>query len=275
MFWKLGALPKVLHGWHFWGRQEKKAMNTTGQDDTVDLGPMKNILVLYSNQNRHGRKDATGAFIPEAKAFAKFHDVPEANCVGLDLENVPPAARRAEVYKAIHETTYQRPLDAIAFYGHGWPDGIQFGFTRDHAPELAAILGRKCEKDLRVVLYACLAAENDDRDREIENVGPGTDGGFADVLRDELVRNGINDGWVDAHKTRGHTTWNPFVVRFLCSDVDDPIYGGTGGAWLVQPRSAYWKQWCRALRSKRGTLRHEFPFLDELGVKLKLSGCVE
>ena len=277
MIWKFRAFSKVMRDWHLWGRMEQKIMNATGDEDTVDLGPKKNFLVLYSSTNRKGRKDATGAFIPEAKAFAKFHEVPANHCVGIDLENIPPSARRAEVYRAIHESTYNRPLDVVAFYGHGWPDGIQFGFSRETVGELAAIFSRKCSKDVRVALYACLAAENDKRDknRSEDDIGPGTDGGFADVLRDELVRHGITHGCVDAHKTRGHTTWNPFVVRFLCESVEDATYGGTGGAWLVQPGSTYWRQWCQALRSRRGTLRHEFPLLDELGVKLRLTGSIK
>ena len=267
MFWKRWAIKPF---WELWG--QGKPMNTPGEDDTKDLGPKKNILVLFSNTNRRGKHDATGAFIPEARAFMKQHNSEEVHFVGVDLEHMPKSARRSSVYQAIHDATLDRKLDAVVFYGHGWPDGIQFGFSRETAPELAAMLSDKAHLTLKVALFACLAAENDVRDKDHENVGPGTDGGFADVLRDELVKCGIRKGWVDAHKTAGHTTWNPYVVRFLCEDTTDPLYDGEGGAWLVAPRTTHWRLWCRELRARKATLRHEFPFMTELSLKLKLSG---
>jgi hypothetical protein len=270
MFWQLWAMTPF---WKLWGRKSAGvAMNTPGIDDTKDLGPKKNILILFSNTNRLGRKDATGAFIPEARAFMKCHAAEEVHFVGLDLEHIPRGARRSAVYQAIHDATLNRKLDAIVFYGHGWPDGIQFGFSRENVPDLAEVLADNSQNTLKVSLYACLAAENDVIDKEHGDVGPGTDGGFADVLRDALVRCGICKGWVDAHKTKGHTTWNPYMVRFLCEDTTDPDYDGEGGAWIVAPRSEHWKVWCRRLRGKKDNLRHEFPFLTELAVKLKLSG---
>lgn len=261
----------IFSWFRFWGRRVAP-MNIPGVDDTADLGPKKNILVLYSNTNKGKKKDATGAFIPEALAFRRFHDVPDENSFGLDLVAVPMIARRSEVYRAIHEASYQRPIDAIAFFGHGWPDGIQFGFEREHIDELAALLCRKCSKDVKIVLYACLTAENDKRDIKHKDVGPGSDGGFADELRDAMVRNGLTQGWVDGHKSVGHTTWNPMLVRFLCEDTSDLDYDGEGGAWLVAPRSEFWKRWCRELRSPRGTLRYEFSLLSELEIKVRLSG---
>jgi hypothetical protein len=255
----------------FWGRRDC-TMNIPGIDDTADLGPKKNMLVLYSSTNKGRKKDATGAFIPEAEAFAKFHDVPDSQCVGINLVNIPKMAARSEVYRLIHDASYDRPLDVIAFFGHGWPDGIQFGFDREHIPELVALLSRKCSNAVKIALYACSTAENDEKDTEHGDVGPGTDGGFADELRDEMARQGLSKGWVDGHKTRGHTAWNPFCVRFYCEDTSDIDYNGEGGSWLVAPRSEFWKKWCRELKAPKGTLRYEFPLLSELAIKVKLSG---
>ena len=103
-------------------------------------------------------------------------------------------------------------------------------------------------------------------------LGPATDGGFADVLRDEMVRAGLSSGWVDGHKTAGHTSFNPFLVRFLCEDVDDPEHGAEGGSWLVQPRSQLWRKWIAALKSKKNGLRYRFPFLTEMEIKMELFG---
>jgi len=193
------------------------------------------ILVFYSAVNTKNKRDATGAFIPEARAYAKEREVDDYNVIGVDCTK-KPGHRRQVVYDAIRAVDH---ITEVAFFGHGWPSGIQFGITRDQCKELAQLLAPRTieANDLHIVLFACLAAENDIRDTDVARVGPGTNGGFADVLRDELVRKGVGRGWVDAHKTAGHTTWNPYVVRFLCEDVKDPELGAEGGAWIVAPGS--------------------------------------
>jgi hypothetical protein len=231
----------------------------------------RNILVFYSNTNTHGKKDATGAFIPEAKAFVKTHSVPVDNIFPMNLNKVPTKERRLKVIRALNN--YKGPkLNAIAFFGHGWPSGIQFGFRKHQISLLVTNFKNICKPSVNILLYACLAAENKVKDSNIKNVGPGTDGGFADLLRDEMVRQGMNRGWVDAHKTAGHTTWNPFVVRFYCKNVDDPKVGAVGGSWLVQPRSQFWKLWIIELRNKKRGMRYLFPFMEELELKAKLAG---
>jgi len=242
--------------------------------DTQGIATDKNILVLYSNANYPGKKDATGAFIPEAKKFSEIHGVPEENRVGLKLVNVSKKLRRERTLDAIYETGGQERWDAIAFFGHGWPKGIQFGFNRDHIPELCEVLADCCNPDAKIILFACLAAENDVRDKEYGAVGPGTDGGFADLLRDEMVWYGLKKGWVDAHKTAGHTAWNPFVVRFLCSAVEDPLFGAVGGHWLVAPGSQQWKQWVKKLRTTLTGLRYRFPFMTEFEIMSELVGHI-
>lgn len=226
-----------------------------------------NKLVFYSSRNVHGRPDATGAFIPEAKKFAKFHGVPAENLIGIDCtKRNKPGNRRAMVIKELRQ---RQDVELLAFFGHGWPSGIQFGFKKSHISLLVEHV--MAADSLKIGLYACLAAENQVRDRDHVNVGPGTDGGFADMLRDKMVQNGIAVGWVDAHKTAGHTSWNPYVVRFLCEDVDDPEFGAKGGGWLVEPRSAYWKKWVRALRRNIGDIRYRFMVEDELTIKKMLA----
>jgi hypothetical protein len=233
----------------------------------------KNILVIYSDTNTHGKSDATGAFMPEAEAFAKVHQVPSENMVGIRCPRVNKGIRRGKVLDAMYQRGQHRPLDAIVFFGHGWPQGIQFGFNRSQIPELVDRMGEFCHPDAKVVLFACLAAENDVRDKLVTGLGPATDGGFADILRDEMVRQGMNKGWVDGHKTAGHTSWNPFLVRFLCEDVDDPQFGAVGGAWLVAPRSQLWKKWIKALKDQKSGMRYRFPFMSEIEIKAELLGA--
>lgn len=237
---------------------------------TQGLALDKNILVAYSNTNVKGKHDATGAFIPEAKAFAELHDIPSGNVVGIKMPKVAKVKRRRATLDAIAHAGRDLSLEHIALFGHGWPQGIQFGFNRKHIPELVQHMARYCRPDVSVTLYACLAAENDVRDKNVKNIGPTTDGGFADVLRDEMVKQGLGHGWVDGHKTAGHTSWNPYLVRFLCEDVDDPQFGAEGGAWVVAPRSQLWKKWIKALRDKKGGLRYRFPFMTEMMIKREL-----
>lgn len=221
-----------------------------------------NALVFYSSRDSKGKVDASGAFIPEAKAFAKRHGIPDEDVIGIDCTKRNPASvRRSLVIKELSRSD-KTDLEVLAFFGHGWPDGIQFGFRRQHIPLLVESLPYPVRTDLKVGLFACLTAENDKRDSDRKNIGPGTDNGFADRLRDGLVRHGVTDGWVDAHKTAGHTNWNPYVVRMRCSDVVNPERGGIGGIWLVPPSSPRWKRWCKALRDKDTGLRYDFLVMD-------------
>jgi hypothetical protein len=235
-----------------------------------------NTLVLYSAKNTPGKSDATGAFIPEAKAFirTRIESGDDVTSMNMALVGLPRWRRKKLTDEAIYSFVRNRTLDCLALFGHGWPDGIQFGFRRSDIGELVARLAMNCSQDLRVVLYACLAAENDVRDRDHKNVGPGTDGGFADLLRDELVRWGVYNCVIDAHKTAGHASWNPYVVRFRGDAVEDLNKGGVGGAWLVAPGSEYWKAWVKKLRGKarKGHLRYRFPFMSELQIKAELAG---
>jgi hypothetical protein len=210
-------------------------------------------LVFYSNKDTKGLHDATGAFIPEAEAFCKIHNVPESTQYAVDTLR-PFGIRRTSVLAVINSQP-EKSVDAIAIFGHGWVDGIQIGFTRKKIDLLCDALEPVCKPNLKIALYCCWTAENDVVDTS-KDIGPATDGGFADKLRDALSVRGINAGWVDGHKKPGHTTENPFVVRFRCSDVL-----GIGGRWLVEPGSEHWNEWVHDL--KKSDLRYRFPFMTE------------
>lgn len=229
------------------------------------------ILVMYSNTNTKGKHDATGAFIPEAIAFSKYHKVPIENQLGVKCPRISKAARRRKVLEFIKERGVENDgIEAIAFFCHGWPKGIQFGFDREHIPELTDVIRQRCVDEIFIPIYACLTAENDIRDKKKNNdIGPATNGGFADLLRDSLEKNGIKKGWVDAHKTAGHAGWNPYVVRFLMDSVSEVYNNGIGGSWLVGPRSQSWKEWIKYLRES--DLRYRFPFMTELEIKMELA----
>jgi len=230
----------------------------------------RDMLLFVSSRDSHGKRDASGAFVPEARGFAKYHGVPDENVIHIDCTKRNPKANRVKAVETEMLRRVGANLKAICFYGHGWPSGIQFGFNKQNVDQLAELIMRCAADDVKIALFACLAAENAVRDTDHKRVGPGTDGGFADLLRDKIVWRGIRHGWVDAHKTAGHTTWNPYVVRFLCEDVDDPEYGAEGGGWIVEPRTKYWKKWVAALRKNTGKLRYGFFLEEELHIKMRL-----
>lgn len=216
------------------------------------------ILVIYSNSNVKGKKDATGAFIPEAKAFAKFYCVPEENMLGIPCTRVKASVRRNSIkeFLSIHNGGGIR---LVAWFGHGWSQGIQFGFNKRNVGKLTRWMVGCCAPDVSQVLYACSTASTSKSTRKISM--PGTDGGFADTLRDAMWEYGFTGGWVDAHLQPGHTTKNPYILRFIC-DEDHVIRGG--GIWLVKPKTTYWATWVNAVRNTN--FRYIFPTLSKFNL---------
>ncbi len=205
-------------------------------------------LTLAPMYNSPGKKDATGAFQPERAAFC--------NCVApmaynYAIDNTESKnTMRAFVLRYIHVDTPQ----LLAVFSHGWRTGIQFGFSLANVDELAVELARGCTS-VRVALYCCSTGSGP---------GVGGDGGFADMLRDALCRAGAVDCQVDAHDRAGHTTKNPYVVRFMGQG---SATGGQGGQWIVAPKSKLWGRWVRALR---GDLRFRFPLMDVAAIHAEL-----
>lgn len=208
-------------------------------------------LIMIPDKNTPGKRDQSGAFLPEAQAFARHH--------GLDPERVirrfPSSApalqqRRSACTQAI--ATAAQPLDVLAFFCHGWRDGLQAGYTHSSVLVLARLVALHAKRDAHVLLYACDTSRDADDDRDDDRqAGPGGDGGFADELRDacEVIGRLVT---VVGHTTSGHCTWNPFLRYFA------PECGGRGGHWYVEPESELWQPWVRALRDPRSTLRYRF-----------------
>lgn len=211
-------------------------------------------LIVTPDRNTPGKKDYTGAFLPESRLFAAHRSTHAPNGgvviprVTIDISK-PPEQRRAQLLAAISGA---RPVSAIAFFCHGLMRKLpQLGWDLSNVDVLAAQLATHGTADIVAVLYACDTAAG---------VAPGGDGGFADRLRDELCRAGATNCRVDAHKTAGHAVMNPHVRRF--EGMGSGI-GGVGGSWIVEPGSEKWNAWKRALRTP---FRYDFPFMtiDEI-----------
>jgi hypothetical protein len=211
---------------------------------------MMNMVLFVPDQDSPGKKDMSAVFYPDARAFARHYGQEPSDVIVRFPANAPPDQRRAVCLQALRSVT--APLDVVAFFCHGWPDGLQAGFTRINALTLARVLGMHARLDAHVVLYACNAGRDRDADDADDlEPGPGGDGGYADELRDACGALGRRITVV-AHSSAGHASYNPFCRYF------DPTQGGKGGQWFVEPNSPLWPLWRRALRDPRSTLRWRF-----------------
>ena len=217
-------------------------------------------LVFAPLHNTPGKSDATGAFQPEAHRFARLH----GDRVSIHLFNPrePMPVRRDHVLQTI-ERLRPGSLDAIVLFCHGWRDGVQAGFRLANIPSLVSALAPKAAAELRVILYACDSGRDGDQERDDDrHPGPGGDGGFADQLRDKLLAAGAN-ATVYAHTTEGHCTWNPHLRVFPPDTVG-------GGHWVIEPQSALWPAWRRAMRETDLPLRVPFMSPAELDAELRV-----
>lgn len=192
-------------------------------------------LTIVTGYNAPGKSDATGAFLPEARAFQALHgyrDVVDGaeHIGGAWLEYaapMPAANRRSMAEKSIAATP---GLEVLAVFGHGTASSlIATGHTLRHVHDLAAAIataarGAASTQPLTVVLYAC-------------STGYGKIG-FADQLADALAAR-VASANVWAHSTPGHTSWNPYV---------ELAGGPNGGDPIARPGDPLWKRWRERLR---------------------------
>lgn len=220
------------------------------------------IVAFAPAYNAGGRRDATGAFQPEADAFLKYHGR-TGNLFLIDNRK-PREGMRKQVLAVLRQFGASEGIPTVAFFCHGQGRRIQLGWDVGNVDQLARTIARmpSCVLRVRVVLYTCNAAMASPSER-YEPVGG--DGGFADALRDALCRAGCLEAQVDGHTTVGHTTRNPYVRRF--EGRGSPV-GGVGGYMLVAPGTALWPRWRTALRET--SLRYEFPFLSVGEIHKKL-----
>ncbi len=207
------------------------------------------LLCLVPDANSPGKKDVTGAFHPEAVAFCRHHGVNPAKAIARFPTKGTLAARRAVTTRTLAASA---GLDVVAFFCHGWANGIQAGFQLASVRALASLCSAALVVDGHVLLYACDAGRDNDADQadDLEE-GPGGDGGFADELRDGCETFGRRVTVV-AHAATGHCCMNPHVRMF------EPERMGRGGRWVITPGTRLWPRWVRAMRDPDGTLRYRF-----------------
>lgn len=150
------------------------------------------------------------------------------------------ADRRYEVLRYINARKRKEDVESIAFFVHGYKNGMQCGFYNMHIPALATAL--KAFPNLHTVcLYACSCAGTV-RNGELS---------FASRLRD------ATQVYVWAHADAGMTALNPRVIVY------EPGYHG--GYYPVPRTSKRYGEWKRRLKAG---LWMEFPALSPWDVLL-------
>lgn len=224
-----------------------------------------NALCIAPTHDRPGKRDVSAVFLPEAKRFAERHG---GHVVRFD-DRRSMRSRRQEVERLIWETSSDL-YGHVALFCHGLKTKIQTGHTVRTVDGLAEVIAMRSAPSVRVTLYACDAARDDDRAIDDDlGEGPGGEGGFADRLRDALLEHGCAGGWVDAHVTTGHATRNPYVRRFRIEEGARDF----GGDWIIAPGSRQWRTWRRALwgRTDPKRIRLDFPLQTTAALRRDLA----
>jgi hypothetical protein len=200
-------------------------------------------IAFTGDRNAPGKKDYTGAFRPEAERFARYYG---GRVVSIPLD-ISQAAQRTRMIAALRDMRSVCQGPVVGFFCHGFSKRIELGFDRTSIPSLVKELEKSGIHD--VALYTCSTGMG----------ANGGDGNFADLLRDEMCRQGLTECRVVAHSTAGHTTMNPHKRFFhvLGSSV-----GGIGGVEVSRSGSRTWRRWRERLRAPNDTLRFQLPRMD-------------
>lgn len=232
----------------------------------------KHILVLYSNKNVKGRKDGR-YFTKLAREFAKHHEVPSENMLGIECPGVPAKSRYRKASRFISSKRNIKDTPSIKWvvmFCHGYSSGMQFGLSKKNIHGFVSHLKFSCTKNLKMTLYACSTASTSKKTRKISM--PGTDNGYADKLRDEMLKQGFHGGWIDAHLTPGDTVYNPFVLRFYTEPRFENDWDMPGGEWLVSPKSQLWHKWKRSVQNQISAFRFRYTLYTEAEIYEFLKG---
>jgi hypothetical protein len=198
---------------------------------------MKTLIIMGSS-NTPGRKDYTGAFLPEATAYQKVHG--QADDI-IHFDNQLPFSKR---YADL--VTRKSVSKLLTEFEDLYTDGA-----------------------LHVVLFCCSTGDDDDDDDEqgagtqLRDDGNLGEGSFADVWRDELCKHGSTNCRVVAHRTAGHTTKNPNVIIF---DGNFSPTGGIGGVMPISPAGdkKLWRTWVQMLKTD---FRFRFPYMTTVEIR--------
>jgi hypothetical protein len=160
----------------------------------------------------HPSYDATGAFLPYMEEFRKLYSA-TGTVTTLTFNN--HASAKNELKAIADEISHalnvaQNRLDAVVYFGHGWPTGmVSADIYTQNIPDFAQLIRANCARGVTIVLYACLCGQ-------VNAKG----GCFASRLANELSD---IDAVVFAHDNAGHTATNPNVYRYSGNKPGVPV----------------------------------------------------
>jgi len=179
-------------------------------------------IAFYPAHNALNKRDVTGAFRPEALAWCRIH-----GCKPVEIDNTKSVMQMRR--QVLSELRQHEKLPLVAFFCHGYRRRIQLGFNMQTIAALANEFARL--ETEHVGLYCCSTASE------------ALDGrGFAHDLAAATHKASTHFRWLDASRTAGHTSWNPYRIR---------IPSGGEADYIVAPRSEAWPLWVKTLRENQ------------------------
>lgn len=215
------------------------------------------ILILTPDRNSPSRQaDYTGAFRPEAEAFAAKW--------GGEIVRIDQSKTSVQRFEDVLRAVRRAQPEIVAIFGHGlWDRFPQFGITKATAADFARELTQFGEHGPLVTAptvlgYACLAAGK----------GVTGDGSVLDTIRDACVKFGALGVKAWGHETAGHTDKNPHSRCFKGPEAKPE---NIGGKHVVAPGSKLWRAWVRYCQ---GPGRLEFWALPPEELERRLEGSI-
>lgn len=183
----------------------------------------KHHIIVYRANNSRGKKDATGAFEPEAHALARLlsEHYPGSHVeiagINIAVDRGLKRLQKAEIINKVARETVKEclykiqtkagekvKLDSLSYFCHGWRTGCELELLGPSGARNCALwLSSPSLRVKRFNLFACSTGK------------PHPEGNFAQWVTDQCAqrRHKIQ---VMAHETPGHTSWNA-RLRFYWS----------------------------------------------------------
>ncbi len=244
------------------------------QDGGPTTIPEDEVAIFVPKYNTGNKKDSTGAFIPEAKAFCDYWNISRDRINYIDNKLPKSVHRAGNVADALLDkmeevqAQAEKPIAVWVFFCHGYTHGLQFSirssghrhFDTEYAKRYSRFVNIMADHPSpAVILYAC--STGDDPEGAADTAPGSGDGSFGDLLRDDLCAKGAIYCRIFVHTTAGHTTINP---RFKLLDGNGSITGETGGVLLALPGSKEFKNLQISLRTN---FRFKVPFMTRSSIQ--------
>jgi len=208
-------------------------------------------LIFVKSNNSRFRRDATGAFIPEAKHLESMlvTNASKVKTININTRLYSMTSRQLIVIRAIKEAIRNGDeVKSISFFCHGWPTGLQlWGQGKAAALDLAHTI--QSYKIKMVNLYACSCASQKRGKPKFLNTVWG-------ALCEQK-----HDCQLMGHHVRGHTTRNPRVEIYFSGDdgCHYPLFEKKADRKM-------WARWRKKLRQNQN-FRVLFPYWVYRGLR--------